>query len=68
VLASSAALGLLPEPIPADIAIPPWPKFLRGCLKYRESLDRDLRTRASPMCNIARTDQRIGSRAKKKPY
>jgi len=34
--------GLLPEPIPADIAVPPWPKFLRGCLKYRESLEREL--------------------------
>ena len=32
--------GLLPEPIPPDIAVPPWPKFLRGCVKYRESLDR----------------------------
>ena len=34
--------GLLPEPLPQDIAVPPWPKFLRGCLKYRESLDREL--------------------------
>jgi hypothetical protein len=34
--------GLLPEPIPYDIAVPPWPKFLRGCVKYRESLDREL--------------------------
>jgi hypothetical protein len=34
--------GLLPEPIPAQIAIPPWPKFLRGCLKYREALEREL--------------------------
>jgi hypothetical protein len=34
--------GLLPEPIPPDLAVPPWPKFLRGCLKYRESLDREL--------------------------
>jgi hypothetical protein len=34
--------GLLPEPIPKDIAVPPWPQFLRGCLKYRESLDREL--------------------------
>lgn len=33
--------GLLPEPIPREIAVPPWPKFLRGCLKYRESLDRE---------------------------
>jgi len=34
--------GLLPEPIPKNIAVPPWPKFLRGCLRYRESLDREL--------------------------
>jgi hypothetical protein len=34
--------GLLPEAIPPEIAVPPWPKFLRGCLKYRESLDREL--------------------------
>jgi len=33
--------GLLPERIPPEIAVPPWPKFLRGCVKYRESLDRD---------------------------
>ena len=34
--------GLLPEPIPTDVAVPPWPKFLRGCLNYREALDREL--------------------------
>ena len=34
--------GLLPEPIPAHIAVPAWPQFLRGCVKYRESLDREL--------------------------
>jgi hypothetical protein len=34
--------GLLPEPIPPEIAVPPWPKFLRGCLKYREALEREL--------------------------
>jgi hypothetical protein len=34
--------GLLPEPIPADIAVPAWPQFLRGCVRYRESLDREL--------------------------
>jgi len=33
--------SLLPEPIPHDIAVPPWPKFLRGCVKYRESLERE---------------------------
>ena len=34
--------GLLPEkndPLPS---IPAWPQFLRGCSKYRESLDRQL--------------------------
>ena len=34
--------GLLPEKIPPEVAVPPWPKFLRGCVKYRESLDREL--------------------------
>jgi hypothetical protein len=34
--------GLLPEPMPRAIAVPEWPQFLRGCLKYRESLDREL--------------------------
>jgi hypothetical protein len=32
--------GLLPERIEPQIAVPPWPKFLRGCLAYRESLER----------------------------
>ena len=34
--------GLLPERIEPDVAVPPWPKFLRGCLRYRESLEREL--------------------------
>ena len=34
--------GLLPEPMKADVAVPPWPRFLRGCVRYRESLDREL--------------------------
>lgn len=32
--------GLLPEPIDPAIAVPPWPKFMRGCVHYRESLQR----------------------------
>ena len=24
------------------MAVPAWPQFLRGCLRYRESLDREL--------------------------
>lgn len=31
--------GLLPERLNPAIAVPPWPKFLRGCIRYRESLD-----------------------------
>ena len=31
--------ALLPERTEPEIAVPPWPKFLRGCLRYRESLD-----------------------------
>jgi len=31
--------GLLPEKIDPEIAVPAWPQFLRGCLRYRESLD-----------------------------
>ena len=36
-----ALWGLLPERIDPAIAVPPWPKFLRGCVHYRESLDRE---------------------------
>lgn len=35
--------GLLPEPVPRHLAVPQWPQFLRGCVKYRESLDTELR-------------------------
>jgi hypothetical protein len=34
--------GLLPEKIMPGVAVPPWPKFIRGCLAYREALDREL--------------------------
>lgn len=32
--------SLLPESLDPEIAVPPWPKFLRGCVRYRESLDK----------------------------
>ncbi|WP_027051943.1 hypothetical protein [Mesorhizobium erdmanii] len=31
---------LLPEKTTPSIAVPPWPKFMRGCIQYRQSLDR----------------------------
>ncbi|QKC83773.1 hypothetical protein [Mesorhizobium sp. NZP2077] len=30
---------LLPEKTQPSIAVPPWPKFMRGCVQYRQSLD-----------------------------
>lgn len=37
-----ALWGLLPERTDPQPAVPEWPQFLRGCLRYRESLDRQL--------------------------
>ncbi|MCA1558880.1 MAG: hypothetical protein LC753_07415 [Acidobacteria bacterium] len=34
--------GLLPEKTDPLPTVPEWPRFLRGCVKYRESLDREL--------------------------
>ena len=34
--------GLLPERIRPDVAVPPWPAFMRGCVRYRDFLDREL--------------------------
>lgn len=34
--------GLLPEPLPESLAVPDWPQFLRGCIRYRQSLDQQL--------------------------
>ena len=33
---------LLPEKVDPDLAVPAWPQFLRGCVRYRESLDAQL--------------------------
>jgi hypothetical protein len=30
---------LLPEPATAAITVPAWPQFIRGCIRYRQSLD-----------------------------
>ena len=34
--------GLLPEKSAPQPAVPAWPQFMRGCVRYRESLDREL--------------------------
>jgi hypothetical protein len=33
---------LLPERADPEVAVPAWPRFLRGCVAYREALDREL--------------------------
>jgi hypothetical protein len=30
---------LLPERVPPEIEVPEWPQFMRGCVRYRASLD-----------------------------
>jgi hypothetical protein len=35
-----ALWGLLPEKTDPVPVVPEWPQFLRGCVRYRESLDR----------------------------
>ena len=37
-----ALWGLLPEKTDPVPVVPEWPQFLRGCLRYRESLDEKL--------------------------
>ncbi len=34
--------GLLPEKTDPQPKVPDWPQFLRGCLRYRQSLDQQL--------------------------
>ena len=38
----SLALDRAMEKVQPDLAVPAWPQFLRGCLRYRESLDAQL--------------------------
>ena len=41
-----ALWSLLPERTDPLPAVPEWPQFLRGCIRYRQSLDRQLATAA----------------------
>lgn len=34
--------GLLPEQVTPEIAVPPWDKFMRGCVAYRRALELEL--------------------------
>lgn len=46
--------GLLPEQQDSQPIVPEWPEFIRGCIRYRESLDEQ--TPGSP-----RSDEEYGS-------
>jgi hypothetical protein len=37
-----ALWGLLPECTDPQPAVPEWPQFMRGCIRYRQSLDEQL--------------------------
>jgi hypothetical protein len=37
-----ALWSLLPEPLERQIAVPAWPQFMSGCVRYRQSLDEQL--------------------------
>lgn len=52
--------GLLPEPIEPAIAVPEWPQFLRGCIRYRQSLDEQ-------RPDAARTQEEYAGAATKPP-
>lgn len=34
--------ALLPETVEPDITVPEWPRFMRGCVAYRQSLDQQV--------------------------
>jgi hypothetical protein len=53
-----ALWGLLPERTDPQPVVPDWPQFLRGCLRYRESLDRQLP-------DAPRTHAEFGDRGKR---
>ncbi|QRM56491.1 hypothetical protein [Sinorhizobium sp. BG8] len=37
--------NLLPDLVSPEIAVPDWPQFMRGCVRYRQSLDEQLATK-----------------------
>jgi hypothetical protein len=47
--------GLLPEPIAPQVAVPPWPQFMRGCIAYRTALERELK--GAPIANVEYDEQ-----------
>ena len=42
--------GLLPERVDPAVAVPPWPKFMRGCVAYRTALEQELK--GAPVADV----------------
>ncbi len=51
--------SLLPEKIAPAVAVPAWPQFLRGCIRYRQSLDEQV-----PEAPRVNTDSRVAMRGR----
>ena len=45
--------ALLPDPPASNQIVPDWPQFMRGCIRYRQSLDNQL-------AGAARSDREFG--------
>jgi hypothetical protein len=52
--------GLLPDSTDPVPTVPDWPQFLRGCLRYRESLD-------SQLSDAPRTQAEFADRGRSAP-
>ena len=57
--------GLLPEKTDPLPAVPPWPEFLAGCLRYRRSLDAALPDRVRPVGDYQGEAAQAASRRKR---
>jgi hypothetical protein len=51
-----ALWSLLPEAVEPRIAVPDWPQFMRGCVRYRQSLDEQAPQAARQHVEFAPTD------------
>jgi hypothetical protein len=49
--------SLLPEKTPPAIAVPEWPQFMRGCVRYRQSLDQQLPEAPRTGAEFSRADK-----------
>lgn len=45
--------ALLPEQVEPALSVPAWPQFMRGCVRYRQSLDEQA-------AHAPRTDEEFG--------